>query len=286
MQRKWSSNAAPHRKLQIPPHFDNPQKGEDVKQLQRAINKRLSARRLPGKLKIDGECGRHTITKGRLAARSLGIGLKGDGLTPYAQKVIRHPELRTHKQKAHGKRWVAEHVPPPPRLKVKGNTVTGTGTDREKIVKACLTATDLYYSGKSQRFYSQAGTWTVERGITGEKPGERSDCSQFATSMFWSAGCEDPNRNNYTGGYTGTLGPRGTKISFDELRPGDLILYGTGTYHHVEVFIGDGNVNHTRKDMPAALRDRTVGHGSPPVDFGDIFMMAQAVAIRPFGLTA
>jgi hypothetical protein len=67
----------------------------------------------------------------------------------------------------------------------------------------------------------------------------------------------DPNGNNYQGGYTGTLGTHGQKISRDEAKrtPGAAILFGTYPHHHVEMSLGDGSTT-------------TVGHGSAPVDRG------------------
>ena len=52
----------------------------------------------------------------------------------------------------------------------------------------------------------------------------------------------------------------GRYIGRDQLKPGDLVLYGPAPHHHVELYVGPGN--------------RTVGHGSPPVDYGDIYMIA------------
>jgi hypothetical protein len=143
---------------------------------------------------------------------------------------------------------------------VTANKATG-GTPRARIVAAARMAAWLHATGRRQSFYSQAGKWTVDYGITGEPRGYRSDCSQFVTSMYHAAGVPDPNGTNYTGGYTGTLASHGKYIGRADLKPGDLVLYGPAPHHHVELYVGPG--------------DDTIGHGSPPVDRGTITMMPE-----------
>lgn len=258
--RKYSKIKFVHRNLHLDKNY-NYQRGADIEALQKAINHRAKYRGLNG-IKVDGVFGRSTLAKGRQIAWSLGIGRdhKKPGLPVYVQHLIRHPELRTPGQKYRGDKWVAQHPKKPPAPSVNGNTVTG-GSARERLVAGAHKAAELSASGARHSFYSQAGSWTVERGITGESQGERSDCSQWVTSIYHSAGLKDPNGTSYTGGYTGTLGAHGRRISRDQLQPGDLVLYGTGNFHHVEMYVGPGNV--------------TIGHGSPPVDPGDIYMIAQ-----------
>lgn len=293
MKRKWSHNPDAHRKLKVPRtetptgRPDEPQKGDDVKQLQRECNKRIRNLKLPIKpLKIDGECGRQTVSVARRCARHLGVGLKTDGVSVYVQKKVRHPETRTKTQIRRGQDYREEHIKPP--ATVKGNTVTGGASDRERIVAAEMQAAHLYYTGASHRFYSQPGRWTVDHGITGEHPGERSDCSQFQTAMYHSAGAPDPNGTGFTSGWTGSLAAHMTEIRRDQLQPGDQVIYFHGaTSYHVEGWVGNGDGHTTYAQLAAAgspLRDRTVGHGSPPVDFGDIDMASGPRFFRCPGL--
>jgi hypothetical protein len=237
-----------------------------VKELQQSINV-ICGWRGWTLIAIDGECGRQTIGTGRLCAQSIGILLKAPGLSIYAQHLIRHPGLRTKQQKTRAKRWQAAHIPKLP--KVDGNKVVGGKNDRERIVAAAEAAWH-HWAKYHDRFYSQPGGWTVEYGITGEPHGYRSDCSQWVTSIFHSAGAPDPNGNNYRGGYTGTLGAAGKYIPLSKLIPGDLVLYGPAPHHHVELFTGPGN--------------RTIGHGSPPVDPGDVYFMASPHGCSPPGI--
>jgi len=138
---------------------------------------------------------------------------------------------------------------------IKGNHATG-GTPRERLKAVALASAAACASGKRPNFYSQPGSWNVDRVITGESSGMRSDCSQWFTSVYKACGLEDPNGTGYTGGYTGTLVAQGKRISESELQPGDAIIYGSGTGFHVEMYVGPGN--------------KTIGHGSAPIDPGVI----------------
>lgn len=283
-KRKISTNKWAHRRLKFSPNDHDPQRGEDVKALQRAVNDRLVfiGERDQG-LKVDGSFGRSTLGRARHVARALGIGLHGAGVSAYVQHLIRHPNLRTPIQRSRGKKWRKENIEP--SLKISGNKISGGKTDRERVTAAAMHAAKLYYEGVSHRFYSQPGRWTVDHGVTGEVAGDRSDCSQWFTAMYWSAGAADPNNSNFTGGYTGSLEAHMREISRDELFPGCAVLYGPrGATHHVEMWIGNGDGHTTYKELAnigSQYRDRTIGHGSPPVDYGDIDMISGARFFAP-----
>lgn len=153
------------------------------------------------------------------------------------------------------------------KVKIKGNHATG-GTKRERLKAVALKAAAECAAGRRRNFYSQSGTWDVDHAITGEAYGHRSDCSSFVTAVYKAAGLPDPNGNRYGGGYTGTLGSHGRKISRNELKPGDLILYGPYPHHHVEMFVGPGV--------------KTIGHGSAPVDAGVVDLLAGEKTYRSY----
>jgi hypothetical protein len=143
---------------------------------------------------------------------------------------------------------------------IKGNKAEG-GTPEQRWRAVCLQAVKNCSGGQRRNFYDQGGSWDVQHEI---KPGpaysERSDCSQFVTGMAWSAGLPDPNGANFSGGFTGTLvqehgGWHQTTESKMRERGWGYIVYGGGVGHHTECYVGG---------------ERTVGHGSPPVDFGTI----------------
>jgi cell wall-associated NlpC family hydrolase len=138
-------------------------------------------------------------------------------------------------------------------VKIDGNHATG-GTKQERLKAVALASAAACASGKRPNFYSQPGRWDVDHCITGEDYGERSDCSSWVTSVYKSCDLPDPNGTDYGWGYTGTLVQHGTQISKPEA--GCAVIYGSGTGHHVEMYVGPGN--------------KTIGHGSAPVDAGVI----------------
>jgi cell wall-associated NlpC family hydrolase len=136
---------------------------------------------------------------------------------------------------------------------ISGNKATG-GSRRQRLKAVALSSAARCARGQRRNFYSQLGSWDVDHCLTGEAYGERSDCSSWVTSVYKSCDLPDPNGQRYTGGYTGTLVANGKQV--DSPKPGDLVIYGSGTGHHVELYVGPG--------------DKTIGHGSAPVDPGVI----------------
>lgn len=151
------------------------------------------------------------------------------------------------------------------KVTIKGNKVSG-GEVGHRIQVCMLQSAHNCGTGKRPNFYSQSGDWDVEHCLTGEPRGHRSDCSSWATSVFWSCGQPDPNGANYSSGYTGTLGENGKRITRETAThtPGARVLFGTAPYHHVELALGDGT-------------EHTVGHGSPPVDLGTFDLLPGSV---------
>ncbi len=66
-----------------------------------------------------------------------------------------------------------------------------------------------------------------------------ADCSGFVLSVYKKFGVTLPH-------YSGAQATSGTKISFNEIQPGDLVFYAnsSGTINHVAIYIGDGQVIH------------------------------------------
>lgn len=147
---------------------------------------------------------------------------------------------------------------------LKGNKATG-GTASERFHLVALASVANCSSGKRRNFYSQAGSWDIKHEVEpGPAFSERSDCSAYVTGVCWSADLPDPNGARFTGGFTGTLvgqhnGWREVSRSAMEAHGWGYVVYGEGSGHHTEAYIGPG--------------ERTAGHGSPPVDFGvvDLF---------------
>ncbi len=66
-----------------------------------------------------------------------------------------------------------------------------------------------------------------------------ADCSGFVLSVYKKFGVTLPH-------YSGSQAASGTKISFSEIQPGDLIFYAnsSGTINHVAIYIGNDQVIH------------------------------------------
>jgi hypothetical protein len=139
------------------------------------------------------------------------------------------------------------------KVTIKGDKATG-GSRRHRLKMVALRSAHNCASGKRPNFYSQVGSFDADHCITGPAYGHRDDCSSWFASVYKSAGLADPSGQRYTAGYTGTLVANGKQISEPEI--GCAVIYGSGAGHHVEMFVGPGN--------------KTIGHGSAPVDAGVI----------------
>lgn len=66
-----------------------------------------------------------------------------------------------------------------------------------------------------------------------------ADCSGFVLSVYKKFGVSLPH-------YSGSQATSGTKISYSEIQPGDLIFYAnsSGTINHVAIYIGNNQVIH------------------------------------------
>jgi cell wall-associated NlpC family hydrolase len=62
------------------------------------------------------------------------------------------------------------------------------------------------------------------------------------------------------------MATHGHFVPTSQAEPGDVILYGSPPYHHVEIFVGPGQA--------------TIGHGSAPVDAGTVGMIANPHCYR------
>lgn len=168
-------------------------------------------------------------------------------LDELAEKALAELEAENEKRK------VTVHV--------LDNRVSG-GTTKARFRTAALVSSRRAMNGKRSSFYNQGGTWTVDHCLTGEAYSMRSDCSQWGTSVCWTAGLPDPNGTDWTWGWTGTMEDQKNGwhfVSEAEMRKRGwgLVIYGPGDGHHVEAYVGNGG-------------DLTIGHGSAPIDPGVI----------------
>jgi hypothetical protein len=204
---------------------------------------------------VDGVIGRKTMEAVTTAAWLLGAQrstlnkMNGSGeITVGVQRLIRNPGMRTEAQKALGRKRVA-HVHADRDRRVTG--APGTGTARERIVELARDAAARYRANPGAYHYLAGGQANTEF-LRPTPHSWRSDCSQFAASIYKAAGLPSPANVTHEFASTFSMVKKGRVTP--RPRPGDLGMYGThGAPHHVEVYCG----------VPG---QEFIGHGSPPID--------------------
>lgn len=101
------------------------------------------------------------------------------------------------------------------------------------------------------------------------------DCSEFATDAYAYARAPDPNGADYNGtGFTGTMLAHCRHIPPAQAKPGDLVVFGPGSGHHVVVLLESGTVadplvcSHGQESGPVAIRLSAEAAGQPiPVTY-------------------
>jgi hypothetical protein len=138
-----------------------------------------------------------------------------------------------------------------------------TTTPEQRVRDAIVEAALFWYGQRDRIAYVQSRPF--EFGTPPWVP-SKWDCSAFVTACYKAGGAPDPNGRNYDGnGYTGTLMSQGSRVgSIVELKPGDLIFYGStttaspafkvGDPTHVALFVG------MQKGVPSV-----VSNGSHPM---------------------
>jgi NlpC/P60 family/Putative peptidoglycan binding domain len=86
-----------------------------------------------------------------------------------------------------------------------------------------------------------------------------TDCSGFSTLCYAWAGAPDPNGLNYSGaGFTGTLLQHMKRIPQNAVQPGDLVVWGAGSGHHVALVLEAGAdpllCSHGQEKGPFAIK--------------------------------
>jgi hypothetical protein len=132
------------------------------------------------------------------------------------------------------------------------------GSLRDKIVAVAKASAADYSSNPSAWHYLAGGPSFYQDPTKPPKSGTRSDCSHWICCVYKKAGAPPPGSAEI--GATGTMRGKGHGVPLSALKPGDVVLYGTAPSHHVELYVGPGN--------------KTIGHGSAPVDAGTTTMLA------------
>lgn len=234
MARSWSKVKKPHRVLKVDSRGDY-QKGEDVRALQSAANRRLKARGLDGyATSEDGSYGPDT----RLACHkaSWGLGallstLRRRSLSVGEQRMIRFPGLRTSGQLARAKSRLAEL-----RRSRKG---------RDGAVRWAKSKVGVRENPAGSNGGGQISEWERQFGF-----GRVPWCGIFCGAALRHAGVKDVSSRIAAVAFIeddarASRGPfRGWTTSTGSVRPGDLVvLFGRGVHVELVVSVVNGHVN-------------------------------------------
>jgi cell wall-associated NlpC family hydrolase len=230
-------------------------KGDRVRALQAATNRRLRARGLDANVvEEDGEVGRKTLAAVTSAAWVLGaqrstLARLDRGEIPIGvQRMIRNPGRRTDEQKQRGRRRVAHMLA---ARKRRATAAKKAGTARQKVVELAQQAAANYRANPGAYHYLAGGVANTEF-LHPTARNMRSDCSQFAAAVYKAAGLPSPASVDHQWASTYSMVKKG-RVTMQP-KPGDLGMYGTRSApHHVEIYCG-------------APGQEFIGHGSPPID--------------------
>lgn len=105
-------------------------------------------------------------------------------------------------------------------------------------------AVNTNVSGVRQAIVNEAVSWVGRcnyvYGGTNLTEGGGVDCSGFTQTIYSRIAGIYINRCSYE------QVNNGTRISFDQLQPGDLVFYGSGSINHVAIYIGNGQIVHAK----------------------------------------
>ena len=124
-------------------------------------------------------------------------------------------------------------------LPVSGNAFVEMAGEEEmaQVQKAALESSNSYRRQQVVDFALQFVGGTYRYG--GSDPHTGVDCSGFTRYILQQVAGVSMNRSS------GGQARQGTAVSADQMRPGDLIFYGSGSrINHVAMYIGDGQIVH------------------------------------------
>lgn len=250
----WVREAEPHRDLFV--RRGDYMRGADVRALQAATKRRLSARDIERPLKVDGVFGQRTKEATDTAAHFLGALESTTNQAKFpvgAQKMIRYPGTRTPEQLKRAEDRMDALIKDrarKPKPQPGGGGTGRTDANRIEARRIAIAAFRLAQQHAWKVHYTQGGSrWNGIRyglkAFKGQYP-TYADCSSMYTWAMWNAydhfGWPDNiNGLGWGGGYTGTMLSHGQHISANQLLPGDAVIYGRGfPGHHVSMYIGGG----------------------------------------------
>ena len=218
-----------------PLHLTNPaMTGPDVTSAQELLTNNPFGNFNPGT--IDGEYGPTTAAATRMA--KLALGYPDDKIDQ-----VFGPMLRAY----------LTATPLPDDYRARSDERKQTHGDlRTKIVEFARWG----IANEAQIHYEQS------RPVDGmgqlQKLPLNTDCSGFSTLCYKWAGAPDPNGGNFAGTiFTGTMLTACRRIPQAAVQPGDLVVFGTGSGHHVCLVLEAGAdpllCSHGQEKGPVAI---------------------------------
>lgn len=223
--------------------------GDDVTALQIATDIRLKMRNQRDYLTggHDGEYGPQTARAVSRALYVLGCTTQtvtaarvdhGGVCSIGAQRVIRHPDIRSAVQRDRSRKRLHE---------IRDSTIHDVPV--HKGIDICIQAAELALAHAPVVHYTQGfmrwqGIRETDHASMGEYP-NWADCSSFYSWCLWQllgTGEDVVNGADWTGGYTGTLLAHGKRVASPI--KGAAVLYGSpgSTGKHVAISKGNGRV--------------------------------------------
>lgn len=239
--------------------LNNGSSGNDVKRLQEAINSRLRARSAPQHMiRVDGEFGSATRKALSYALYLLGydadmikknVSGRTNAISPEEQQFVLNPGKRTPADLSRGRKRVAAHRAAIKKLRDQANQAS---EKRKRIVREAEKAAAHYRQNPGAYHYLAGGVANLIY-LRPSPRNYRSDCSQFAASVYRGAGLPSPASvpHEWASTYTMIKAPGVRVVDRAHRKMGMLGMYGSRSApHHVEIWCGD----------------KFIGHGSPPID--------------------
>lgn len=229
-------------------------RGERVRQLQAATNRRLRARALDDyTIDEDGSLDVKAIAGVAKAAWALGamrttLAQLDNGDVPLGvERMIRNPGRRQAAQKDRARKRM-KHMRAARKRRAAEARTAGP---RARIVQEALKAAANYRANPGAYHYLAGGRQNAVY-LQPTPRDWRSDCSQFVAAVYKGAGLPSPASVPHEQASTYTMAPHGRRTTTP--KPGDCGFYGNPP-HHVELYCG----------VPG---QEFIGHGSPPIDSG------------------
>lgn len=265
MPRTAATNPEPHRDLIVTDRAPKGgwQRGEDVRAILEAAERRLAARGVERELSataLNADRADSLVTAGRLLGALETTLDKTDAkgrkvLTVGVQRMIRYPGSRTPEQLARARDRVEQlHEDREKREReAERERKQSAGGQIEEVRSRAVANMRLLYDHRGVVHYTQGPRrWDGIRLNLNPGQGEfprYCDCSSSTTWAYWAAlravfGTDVEDRINglrWSAGYTGTQVRHGRPVPLGELRIGDLLFYGSGwPYSHVTMYAGNG----------------------------------------------